>query len=69
MAQQGVGVAREAAGRGVAEREGGEQGPGVAAEQAPGADVEGARDLLEEVVARATGTLRAKAQTMLDNLG
>ena len=32
-------------------------------------DVEGARDLLEEVVARATGTLRAKAQTMLDNLG
>lgn len=32
-------------------------------------DLEGARDLLEEVLAKAGGTLRAKAQTMLDQLG
>jgi pilus assembly protein FimV len=32
-------------------------------------DMEGARDLLEEVLAKATGTLRAKAQTMLNQLG
>ena len=32
-------------------------------------DLEGARDLLEEVVAKADGTLRAKAQNMLDRLG
>ena len=32
-------------------------------------DLEGARDLLEEVVAKADGTLRAKAQSMLDRLG
>jgi pilus assembly protein FimV len=31
-------------------------------------DLEGARDLLEEVVAKAGGTLRAKAQAMLDAL-
>jgi pilus assembly protein FimV len=31
-------------------------------------DMEGARDLLEEVVAKAGGTLRAKAQAMLDAL-
>ncbi len=31
-------------------------------------DLEGARDLLEEVVAKAGGTLRAKAQSMLDAL-
>ena len=31
-------------------------------------DLEGARDLLEEVVAKAGGTLRAKAQAMLDSL-
>jgi pilus assembly protein FimV len=31
-------------------------------------DLEGARDLLEEVVAKAEGTLRSKAQAMLDNL-
>ncbi len=31
-------------------------------------DMEGARDLLEEVVAKAGGTLRAKAQSMLDTL-
>jgi hypothetical protein len=31
-------------------------------------DVEGARDLLEEVVAKAGGVLRAKAQAMLDAL-
>jgi len=31
-------------------------------------DLEGARDLLEEVVAKADGGLRGKAQTMLDNL-
>ena len=31
-------------------------------------DLEGARDLLEEVVAKAGGTLRAKAQAMLDDL-
>ena len=30
--------------------------------------MEGARDLLEEVVAKAGGTLRAKAQAMLDAL-
>lgn len=32
-------------------------------------DLEGARDLLEEVVAKASGPLQAKAQGMLDNLG
>ncbi|MDO9091831.1 MAG: FimV/HubP family polar landmark protein [Rubrivivax sp.] len=32
-------------------------------------DLEGARDLLEEVVAKADGALRAKAQGMLDKLG
>lgn len=32
-------------------------------------DMEGARDLLEEVVAKADGTLRVKAQSMLDRLG
>ena len=32
-------------------------------------DVEGARDLLEEVVAKADGALRSKAQGMLDTLG
>jgi pilus assembly protein FimV len=32
-------------------------------------DVEGARDLLEEVVARATGPLKARAQSLLDSLG
>ena len=31
-------------------------------------DIDGARDLLEEVVAKAAGTLRAKAQAMLDAL-
>ena len=31
-------------------------------------DMEGARDLLEEVVAKASGTLRAKAQAVLDSL-
>ena len=31
-------------------------------------DVEGARDLLQEVVNKATGSLRSKAQTMLDSL-
>ena len=31
-------------------------------------DIEGARDLLEEVVAKATGTLRVKAQATLDAL-
>ena len=31
-------------------------------------DLEGARDLLEEVVAKSEGTLRSKAQAMLDNL-
>ena len=31
-------------------------------------DVDGARDLLEEVLGKATGTLRAKAQAMLDAL-
>jgi len=31
-------------------------------------DLEGARDLLEEVLSKATGTLRAKARSMLDNL-
>jgi pilus assembly protein FimV len=31
-------------------------------------DLEGARDLLNEVISKADGTLRAKAQTMLDNL-
>lgn len=32
-------------------------------------DLEGARDLLDEVVAKADGALRAKAQSMLDGLG
>jgi pilus assembly protein FimV len=32
-------------------------------------DIDGARDLLEEVVSKAAGTLRSKAQTMLDALG
>ena len=32
-------------------------------------DIEGARDLLEEVVQRASGTLKSKAQTMLNDLG
>ena len=32
-------------------------------------DLEGARDLLEEVVAKADGALRVKAQSMLDRLG
>jgi len=32
-------------------------------------DLEGARDLLEEVIAKADGALRAKAQSMLDGLG
>ena len=32
-------------------------------------DLEGARDLLEEVVVKADGALRAKAQSMLDRLG
>jgi len=32
-------------------------------------DVEGARDLLEEVVAKSAGALRSKAQGMLDRLG
>ncbi len=32
-------------------------------------DVEGARDLLEEVVAQASGALKTKAQNMLDDLG
>ncbi len=32
-------------------------------------DLEGARDLLEEVVAKADGALRNKAQSMLDRLG
>ena len=32
-------------------------------------DLEGARDLLEEVVAKGSGTLQAKAQGMLDKLG
>jgi pilus assembly protein FimV len=32
-------------------------------------DLEGARDLLEEVVAKAEGALKAKAQGMLDRLG
>ena len=31
-------------------------------------DIDGARDLLEEVVSKAAGTLRAKAQAMLDAL-
>ena len=31
-------------------------------------DIDGARDLLEEVVSKAAGTLRAKAQSMLDAL-
>jgi pilus assembly protein FimV len=31
-------------------------------------DLEGARDLLEEVVAKADGALRSKAQSMLDGL-
>ena len=31
-------------------------------------DIDGARDLLEEVLAKANGTLRAKAQAMLDAL-
>ena len=32
-------------------------------------DIEGARDLLEEVVAKAEGALKSKAQGMLSNLG
>jgi pilus assembly protein FimV len=32
-------------------------------------DMEGARDLLQEVVAKASGGLKSKAQGMLDNLG
>ncbi len=32
-------------------------------------DTDGARDLLEEVVAKATGTLKTRAQSMLDDLG
>ena len=32
-------------------------------------DMEGARDLLEEVVAKSSGALRSKAQAMLDALG
>ena len=32
-------------------------------------DVEGARDLLEEVVAKADGALKSKAQGMLAGLG
>lgn len=32
-------------------------------------DMEGARDLLEEVIAKSSGTLKAKAQGMLDELG
>ena len=32
-------------------------------------DMEGARDLLEEVVAKSSGALKAKAQGMLDELG
>jgi pilus assembly protein FimV len=31
-------------------------------------DLEGARDLLEEVIAKADGTLKSKAQAMLDGL-
>ena len=32
-------------------------------------DLEGARELLEEVVSKADGALKARAQTMLDALG
>jgi pilus assembly protein FimV len=32
-------------------------------------DHEGARELLEEVVSKADGSLRSRAQTMLDTLG
>ncbi|NRF70814.1 hypothetical protein HLB44_27800 [Aquincola sp. S2] len=32
-------------------------------------DMEGARDLLEEVIAKSSGTLKSKAQSMLDELG
>ena len=32
-------------------------------------DMEGARDLLEEVIAKSSGSLKAKAQGMLDELG
>jgi pilus assembly protein FimV len=32
-------------------------------------DLEGARDLLEEVIAKSEGVLRNKAQGMLDSLG
>ena len=32
-------------------------------------DIDGARDLLEEVVSKAAGSLRTRAQTMLDTLG
>lgn len=32
-------------------------------------DLEGARDLLEEVVAKSSGVQKAKAQSMLNNLG
>jgi pilus assembly protein FimV len=31
-------------------------------------DVEGARDLLQEVAAKAEGTLKARAQAMLDDM-
>ncbi len=31
-------------------------------------DMEGARDLLEEVVAKATGPLKSRAQSLLDSL-
>jgi pilus assembly protein FimV len=32
-------------------------------------DQEGARDLLEEVISKADGVLKAKAQSMLEKLG
>ncbi|WP_422566573.1 FimV/HubP family polar landmark protein [Ideonella sp.] len=32
-------------------------------------DTEGARDLLEEVLSKATGAMRSRAQAMLDELG
>jgi pilus assembly protein FimV len=32
-------------------------------------DLEGARDLLEEVIAKSEGSLKAKAEGMLDKLG
>jgi len=31
-------------------------------------DMEGARDLLQEVLAKADGTLKSKAQSMLDDI-